>query len=126
MFDHQLKIIFWQLKILNVAIRPKYECVARPGNASEFYFRFHIHKLEADYQRKRGGRQVLSCKCCTCSWRFLHDLARFEWLARAHCPAGASNLVHFVVKIAVEKVGSEKISMLLALLCKINFSVLFL
>ena len=31
-----------------------------------------------------------------------------------------------VVKIAVEKVGSEKISMLLALLCKINFSVLFL
>ena len=51
---------------------------------------------------------------------------RFEWLARAHCPAGASDLVHFVVKIAVEKVGSEKISMLLALLCKINFSVLFL
>ena len=22
------------------AIRPKYECVARPGNASEFYFHF--------------------------------------------------------------------------------------
>ena len=56
----------------------------------------------------------------------MHDLARFEWLARAHCPAGASDLVHFVVKIAVEKVGSEKLSMLLALLCKINFSVLFL
>ena len=35
-------------------------------------------------------------------------------------------MVHFVVKIVVEKVGSEKISMLLALLCIINFSVLFL
>ena len=48
---------FWQLKILNVAIRLKYECVARPGNASEFYFHFHIHKLEADYQKNEvGGR----------------------------------------------------------------------
>ena len=56
----------------------------------------------------------------------MHDLARFEWLARAHCPAGALDLVHFVVKIVVEKVESEKISMLLAFLCSINFSVLFL
>ena len=45
---------------------------------------------------------------------------------RAHCPAGASDLVHFAVKIVVEKLGSERISMLLALLCNINFSVLFL
>ena len=56
----------------------------------------------------------------------MHDLARFEWLARAHCPGGALDLVHFVVKIVVEKVESEKISMLLAFLCNINFSVLFL
>ena len=57
---------------------------------------------------------------------FLHDIARFVWLARAHCPAGVSDLVHFVVKIVVEKVGSEKMSMLFALLCNISFSVLFL
>ena len=56
-FAGGIKIIFWQLKLLNVALRPKYECVARPGNASEFYFHFHIHKLEADYQRNKvGGR----------------------------------------------------------------------
>ena len=46
---------FWQLKILNVAIQPKYERVARPGNTSEFYFHFHIHTLEADYQRNKVG-----------------------------------------------------------------------
>ena len=46
---------FWQLKILKVAIQLKNECVARPGNASEFYFHFHIHKLEADYRRIEVG-----------------------------------------------------------------------
>ena len=55
-------------------------------------------------------------------------LTGFEMLARAHCPAGASELAHFVVKIVVEKVGSEKISMLVAYmyLCYINSSALFL
>ena len=48
---------FLQLNILNVTIGPKYEYVARPGNASEFYFHFHIHKLEADYRRNKvSGR----------------------------------------------------------------------
>ena len=45
---------------------------------------------------------------------------------RAYCPAGASVVVHFVVKIVFEKVGSEKISMLVDFLCYINSSVLFL
>ena len=52
--------------------------------------------------------------------------ARFEHLARAHCPARPSDLVHFVVKIIVEKESSEKIFMLVTFLWYINFSVLFL
>ena len=55
-----------------------------------------------------------------------HDLASFDQLARAHCSAGPSDLVHFVVKIVVEKAGSEKISMLVTFFWYINFSVLFL
>ena len=47
-------------------------------------------------------------------------------LARTHCSAGAPELVHFVIKIVNEKVGSEKISMLVAYLCYINSSVSFL
>ena len=43
------------MKILNVAIPPKYERVARPGKTSEFYFHFHIHKLKADYRRNKVG-----------------------------------------------------------------------
>ena len=46
--------------------------------------------------------------------------------ARAQRPAGASDLVHLVVKIVRKKEGSEKISILLALLCHIKFSVLYL
>ena len=42
----------------------------------------------------------------------MHTLARFEQLARAHYPAGPSDLVHFLVKIVVEKAGSKKIFML--------------
>ena len=55
----------------------------------------------------------------------MHDCARFELLARAQCHAGASDLVHLVVKI-VPKKGSVKISMQVALLCHIKFSVLYL
>ena len=69
---------------------------------------------------------ILSCKCCTWSWEFLHDLARFELLAHARFQAGASDLVHFFIQIIVQKVGLEEISILLAFLCNINFSVLFL
>ena len=46
------------MKMLNVAIRSKYECVARPGSASEFYFHFDIHKLEADYRRIEAGAGI--------------------------------------------------------------------
>ena len=35
--------------------------------------------------------------------QFLHDLARFEQFARAHCPPGPSDLVHFVVKFVIER-----------------------
>ena len=69
---------------------------------------FSYTQTQSWLSKKRGGRQVLSCECYTWSWRFLHDLARFEWLARAHCPAGASDLVHFVVKIAVKKRGPRR------------------
>ena len=33
----------------------------------------------------------------------MHDLARFELRARAQCHAGASDLVHLVVKIVLKK-----------------------
>ena len=56
----------------------------------------------------------------------MHNLARCEQLARTHCPAGPSDLVHFVVKIVVEKASSEKIFMLVTFLWYISFSVLFL
>ena len=98
-----------------MAIRPKYECVARSGNASDFYFHFHIHKLK-NQGGGGGGGQVLSCVCCTWSWEFLHDFTRFEQLAHAHCPAGASDFVHFVVEKFRCKGGYENISMLLAFL----------
>ena len=42
----------------------------------------------------------------------MHNLKRFEQLARAHCPAGPLDLVHVVVKIVDEKASSEKIFML--------------
>ena len=35
----------------------------------------------------------------------MHNLARFEQLARAHCPAGRLYLVHFVVKNGRRKSG---------------------
>ena len=44
----------------------------------------------------------------------------------AHCPAGALDLLHFVVKIVVVNVESERISMLVAFSCSITFNVLFL
>ena len=47
-------------------------------------------------------------------------------LARAHCQAGPSNLVNFVVNIVVEKAGSEKTLMLVTFLWYTKFSVLFL
>ena len=46
------------------------------------------------------------------SWKRLQNFVNVEAL-----PAGTSDLVHFVVKVVAEKVGSEKISMLLAFLC---------
>ena len=60
--------------------------------------------------------QVSRCLIFTRSREFLQDLAIFEQLARAHYPEGPSDLVHFVVKSVVEKVGSERIFML------VNFS----
>ena len=56
---------------------------------------------------------------------FLHDLARFDQLARANCPAGLSDFVHFGVKIVVKKSGFREGFYAVNFLMVLQYSILF-
>ena len=60
-----------------------------------FIYMYTNWKLIIEKKNKMlTGNQLLMFRMI---YGFRHDLARFEKFARAHCPVGSSDLIHFVI-----------------------------